>query len=882
MATVYLARTVGVGGFSRLFAVKRIHEHLSSDDAFAQMFINEARIAARIHHPGIVSVFDVGEEDGRLHIAMEYLRGETLSFILNRAWKGGPGMPYQMMAHLIASACDALHLAHELRDDDGEFLGVIHRDLSPRNMMVGYDGFLRVLDFGVAKAEGQYPKTRTGTQKGTVAYMAPEQILGKNLDRRLDIFALGIVLWESTVGKRLFAAPNDFATAAKVRQAQVPPPVGIRADYPPSLERVVMKALRREPDERYQTARELGDALRMCLAGSGQLIASTDVSDLVHRLCTDRLERRLEMECHGLRKLESESSDGLDSSGIISLNVSAALPREPVPVAPSRDRTDQMDGNPGAVLTTQNFLRDQTVAEPLTQNAEAPTAQGYPSAKLVSGSQEPLTLQSDAVIKIAEGDGTFKTFHGEPATDHQSRSHARRSPEDVTIEDRTDQGRAPLNGPEDVELSIDEVSLGEAPDTNDERLGLTSREATDRETKAPSVMSEEDTLRGDSEPAPRAVSPILAAADAALDLFLEGTPQPPSTQRAPTPFRGEPPPRTETPLRPLTPAFQDATQPPRDSLSHRAPPAPPPISGVMPTPEPPRGQKLTSGLLELDPRLLDEVSAETAPPIDRALAALASTSQLNGHDPFLDISKPSLELSAGEARKPSGLRSGTPARADKPETAVVFRAPLGRIESGSDAHLMGSESLESSQLVPMIERETSGRAAKLLLLFALIVAVGAFAALKGPALMNRLSGPAGAAPSVPPSAAPAVAAELKAVVPPVGEAAEAAPVEPPVPAPSVPAVEAEQIELSFEVEPSHAVVFVAGDLVESTVRRPRSGSSVHIEVSAPGYRSKDRRIVLDKDQHLTFLLEKEPELAPEAAPAPEPERASPKRKKKGR
>lgn len=609
MATVYLARTNGAGGFHRLFAVKRIHEHLSSDDAFAQMFVNEARIAARIHHPGIVSVFDVGEEEGRLYIAMEYLRGETLSFILNRAWKGGPGMPYHMMAYLIASACDALHLAHELRDDHGEFLGVIHRDLSPRNMMIGYDGFLRVLDFGVAKAENAYPKTRTGTQKGTVAYMAPEQILGRNLDRRLDLFALGIVLWESTVGRRLFAAPNDFATAAKVRQAQIPPPTTVRENYPPALERIVLKALRREPDERYQTARELGDALRMFLASSPQLIASTDVSDLVNRLCVDRLERRLEMERSGLRRLESETGDGLDSSGLISLNVSAALPREPSPVAPSRERTDQLEGPPGEVRTTQNFLRDQTLAEPLTQNAEVPTAQAYPAVKL-----EPLTVHSEGVIKIAEGDGTFKTFHGELATDHASSAlRSRTAADDETLDDGTDQERRSFGHPDATEISLDELSLGVAPSTSKDAMALGGKEPTERENREAAVLAEEETLRGTSEPPP-APSPILAAADEALELFFEGTPQRPSIQRPPTPYRGGPPPRTDTPLRPMSRVNSDSTLPPL-GLRSPQPPAPPPPSGMGPPAAPPMHRPGTSGLQEIDSSLLEEVSAASAPPI---------------------------------------------------------------------------------------------------------------------------------------------------------------------------------------------------------------------------------------------------------------------------
>ncbi len=259
------------------------------------MFLTEARIAARIRHANVVPVFEVGEDGSRYFLAMEYVSGETLDLVIGATWRRQP-FPLPLAAHLVSVAAEALHAAHELRDPTGALLGVIHRDVSPQNIIIGYDGVLRLTDFGVAKVNDQLGDTRPGSAKGKVPYMAPEQVMSGPLDRRVDVFALGIVLWETTVGRRLFKSKNDFITAANVQKTIVPQPSLLRKDFPPELEAIVLRALKKHPDERYSTAREFGDDLRRYLGSNGELITPVEVEHFMAALFLDRRKKRHEME----------------------------------------------------------------------------------------------------------------------------------------------------------------------------------------------------------------------------------------------------------------------------------------------------------------------------------------------------------------------------------------------------------------------------------------------------------------------------------------------------------------------------------------------------------------------------------------------------------
>jgi serine/threonine-protein kinase len=292
MASVHLARLDGAGGFQKWVAIKRIHPHLVEDDQFVHMFLDEARIAARINHANVAQVTELGEGEGNYWIAMEYLHGEPLREVMRSIEEGAPAMPYEVAAKIIADAAEGLHAAHELRGKNGEPMGLVHRDVTPHNIFVTYEGHVKVVDFGIAKVAGRLSSTRAGTLKGKLAYMSPEQVRGNDIDRRTDIFALGVVLWELTTNQRLFRTDSDLETLEKVQACQVPRPSQLRRDYPPQLEQIILKALARDPSQRFQTARDLSRELQKFMVARGQLVGPEHVSDYTHRIFGDRIRKR--------------------------------------------------------------------------------------------------------------------------------------------------------------------------------------------------------------------------------------------------------------------------------------------------------------------------------------------------------------------------------------------------------------------------------------------------------------------------------------------------------------------------------------------------------------------------------------------------------------
>jgi serine/threonine-protein kinase len=292
MASVHLARMDGPGGFQKWVAIKRIHPHLVEDEAFVHMFLDEARIAARISHPNVAQVFDLGKHEDTYWIAMEYLHGEPLREVMRRTEELGQPMPPEIACRVIADAAEGLHSAHELLGKNGEKLGLVHRDVTPHNLFVTYDGSTKVVDFGIAKFASRMSSTRAGTLKGKLAYMSPEQVAGDQVDRRTDVFALGVVLWELTTGQRLFRMDSDLDTLAKVQECNVPRPTDVVKGYPIDLEKIVMKALAKNKNERYKTSREMSRALQALLMKRGLFIASDEVAGYTQAIFADRIRKR--------------------------------------------------------------------------------------------------------------------------------------------------------------------------------------------------------------------------------------------------------------------------------------------------------------------------------------------------------------------------------------------------------------------------------------------------------------------------------------------------------------------------------------------------------------------------------------------------------------
>ena len=281
MATVHLARQLGAAGFARMVAVKRLHERLSRDPEFVGMFLDEARIVGRIRHPNVVQTIDVVAEESELFIVMEYVHGESLLRLLQMANRKGKVLPPGVAASIMVGALRGLHEAHEAKSETGEPLGVVHRDVSPHNVLVGVDGIARVLDFGVAKASQRIQTTQSGHLKGKLSYMAPEQVTNQPVDRRTDVYAAAVVLWESLTGAKKFFGDSEAAVLNQILLDPPRPPSALNRAVPPELDAVVMKGLAREPSDRYADARLMAEALERAIT----LASASQVGEVLSDVC---------------------------------------------------------------------------------------------------------------------------------------------------------------------------------------------------------------------------------------------------------------------------------------------------------------------------------------------------------------------------------------------------------------------------------------------------------------------------------------------------------------------------------------------------------------------------------------------------------------------
>jgi hypothetical protein len=255
MAELYIARQESVGGFEKELVVKILQPRYAENPRVVQMFLDEARLAARLNHPSIVHVYDVVDEGGRKFIAMEYIHGETIADIVTRGLELDNYLPIEHSVHIIRQAAAGLAYAHERPDADGRTLRVVHRDVSPTNILVSYEGQTKIVDFGIARAQDEL-REESGIRPGKASYMSPEQVRGGEVDYRSDIFSLGIILYELTLCQRLYRGPAD-QVMRRIVENKVAPPTAVRRDYPPALELVVMRALEKRVEDRYQSAEEM-------------------------------------------------------------------------------------------------------------------------------------------------------------------------------------------------------------------------------------------------------------------------------------------------------------------------------------------------------------------------------------------------------------------------------------------------------------------------------------------------------------------------------------------------------------------------------------------------------------------------------------------------
>jgi len=303
MATVHYGRLRGPVGFSRTVAIKRLHAQFAKDPDFAAMFLDEARLAARIRHPNVVPTLDVVSEGGELLLVMDYVHGESLAQCLRAAGAAQRPIPIEVVSAIACSVLHGLHAAHEATRENGEPLSMVHRDVSPQNVLIGADGVPRVLDFGVAKAAGRVQTTRDGQLKGKLAYMAPEQLKSEaGVDRRTDVYAAGVVLWETLTRQRLFSGDNEGIVIRNVLERRVEAPSTVAAGVPPTLDAITLRALEREPSRRFATAREMA----LAIEGAVPVASATRITEWLEGLVGQRMARR----AGAVSAIESHSGRG--------------------------------------------------------------------------------------------------------------------------------------------------------------------------------------------------------------------------------------------------------------------------------------------------------------------------------------------------------------------------------------------------------------------------------------------------------------------------------------------------------------------------------------------------------------------------------------------
>lgn len=345
MAEVFRARQTGVEGFAKTVAIKRILPAIAEDEDFIEMFVDEAKLAVHMAHANVVQIYDLGNVTGQYYIAMEYVAGSDLRTVWDRARRRNRLLPIAMSAYIMQKVCEGLDYAHRKKDETGQDIGLVHRDVSPQNILVSFEGEVKVVDFGIAKASATVSKTQAGVLKGKFGYMSPEQVRGRDLDHRSDIFACGIVLWELLVGDRLFLGETDFSTLEKVRNVDLVPPTHFNKGLSPQIERIVMKALSKDPQDRYRWASEMAEDLQRFLFSTNQPFARTDLQ----RYMKQHFEEEIQAEYARLEKYRELRAEDVE---------------EP-PVAPSRAGGEVVTGEtqvggllPGQTQATAPGLYD--------------------------------------------------------------------------------------------------------------------------------------------------------------------------------------------------------------------------------------------------------------------------------------------------------------------------------------------------------------------------------------------------------------------------------------------------------------------------------------------------------------------------------------------
>jgi serine/threonine-protein kinase len=381
MGEIFLARLEGAAGFEKLYVVKRILPHLADDARFREMLIAEARIASRLSHANICQVYELGETDGQLYIVMEYLEGVTLLPLLRRASRRSISLDLGLVAGVVQQVCEALHYAHELKDQ-GESVGLVHRDVTPSNVFITESGVVKVLDFGIAKARGASTQTQEGAVKGKYAYMAPEQLRGAEIDRRVDLFALGVVVFEMLALRRLFQRKTDYLTFRAVMEQPIPDIRRYRPEIPEAVALALARALDRDADNRFDSARQLGTTLLDAL-GARRPWTQGEIGDFVRSHFGDKLGRRAAQVQTAVQRVQATAA----GAGRMTMPLIAQDDPEP-----DQHEGDDDDAFP-SVETDIDIVTPYPVSPPTSPSALRPRASSSPT-EFIEGTPPPFTGES--------------------------------------------------------------------------------------------------------------------------------------------------------------------------------------------------------------------------------------------------------------------------------------------------------------------------------------------------------------------------------------------------------------------------------------------------------------------------------------------------------
>ncbi|WP_141592621.1 serine/threonine-protein kinase [Myxococcus sp. AB056] len=407
MAEVWRGKQFGASGFERLVAIKRILPNIAEDDEFISMFIDEAKISVQLTHANVASIYELGNILGSYFISMEYIPGKDMRAIFDRCRKKGEPAPVPLVAFCVSKMCEGLDYAHRKKDGMGREMNIVHRDISPQNVLISYEGEVKVIDFGIAKAAGKATKTQAGILKGKFGYMSPEQIRGLPLDRRSDVFAIGVCLYEMLTGERLFVGDSDFSVLEKVRKAEVPSPSTYNRRIPETLERIVLKALAKDVDERYQYASELGDDLQRFLITSDTIFSRKDLAQYMKSTFAEDVEREKQrlLDYADIKPPEGMQA-ALEAASFNSPIMPSAPPPAPVPVVQPVAPQPRMTGSmptvpPGGVRRSPTLaalpkLTAATAAPPPDED-EGGATQLVSSDHEFADTPEPTTQPGAAV-----------------------------------------------------------------------------------------------------------------------------------------------------------------------------------------------------------------------------------------------------------------------------------------------------------------------------------------------------------------------------------------------------------------------------------------------------------------------------------------------------